>query len=138
MDGVAGTYFAVWAPNAERVSVVGDFNYWDRGSHPLHVRWDGSGIFEGFIPGIGNGAIYKYHIVSKVNGYSVDKGDPFATHWETPPKTGSIVWDIDYEWGDERVDEKPRKCECAECPLSPYTRFIWDRGEECRNRITGG
>lgn len=100
VDGVQGTYFAVWAPNAERVGVTGDFNFWDRDSHRLAPRWDGSGIFEGFIPGVGKGAIYKYHIVSKVNGYAVDKGDPFATHWENPPKTGSIVWDIGYEWGD--------------------------------------
>ena len=85
--GEEGVYFAVWAPNAERVSVIGDFNNWNPESHPLSVRGDGSGIFEGFIPGLGNGTVYKYHIISKINGYRVDKGDPFATRWETPPGT---------------------------------------------------
>ncbi len=100
VEGKPGVHFAVWAPNAEKVSVMGDFNFWDRDAHPLTPRWDGSGIWEGFITGLGQGAIYKYHIVSRENGYRVDKGDPFARHWENPPKTGSIVWNTDYEWND--------------------------------------
>ena len=95
-----GTAFAVWAPNAERVSVVGDFNGWIPGRAALHPRGDGSGIWEGFMPGIGHGALYKYHIESRYHGYRVDKGDPFANAWETPPSTSSKVWALDYEWGD--------------------------------------
>jgi 1,4-alpha-glucan branching enzyme len=100
-DGREGTLFAVWAPNAERVSVTGDFNGWDKESHPLNPRWDGSGIWEAFIPDVFQGAVYKYHIVSRYNNYRVDKGDPFAFRWECPPKTASMVWSLDYEWGDE-------------------------------------
>src|SRR5690349_8348026 len=76
-DGVVGTYFAVWAPNAKFVSVMGNFNGWNRGSHGLYVRWDGSGIWEGFIPNIGNGEAYKYFIVSNTNE-ELEKADPFA------------------------------------------------------------
>ena len=102
VDGTEGVYFAVWAPNASRVSVIGDFNGWNRDSHQLGVRWDSSGIFEGFIPGIGNGILYKYSIISKNNGYTQEKGDPFAFFWEVPPKSASIVWDLRYRWGDEK------------------------------------
>lgn len=101
VEGIDGTYFAVWAPNAERVSVIGDFNHWDKDSHPLNVRWDGSGIWEGFLPGVLAGFPYKYHLVSKHHAYRVDKGDPYAFRWEVPPKTGSVVWDLGYEWHDE-------------------------------------
>src|SRR3989338_402001 len=83
-----GCYFAVWAPAAEQVSVAGDFNGWNRESHPLRPR-DRSGIWEGFIPGVGKGALYKYHIVSRHGGHRVDKADPFAFHSEVPPKTAS-------------------------------------------------
>ncbi len=97
--GVAGTCFAVWAPDAERVSVVGDFNGWDRGAHPLAPRGQ-SGIWEGFIPAVGRGALYKYHIASRFHGYRVDKADPFGLRHEIPPKTGSVVWELGYEWHD--------------------------------------
>jgi 1,4-alpha-glucan branching enzyme len=100
IDGVMGTIFAVWAPNAARVSVVGDFNGWNPQAHPLGVRWDGSGIWEGFIPGVTNGALYKYHIVSTNQGYTVAKADPFAFCSETPPKTASVVCDLNYNWQD--------------------------------------
>ena len=100
-EGVQGVYFALWAPNAEYVSVVGDFNGWDRGDVPMHPRWDGSGIWEAFVPGLERGATYKYYIKSQFNGYEVEKGDPFAYHWETPPRTATKVWDLDYEWNDE-------------------------------------
>lgn len=92
-DGVSGTYFAVWAPNADRVSVVGDFNEWNRAAHPLVSRGK-SGIWEGFIEGVGHGNVYKYFIASRFGGYSVEKADPFAFRAETPPKTASIVWDL--------------------------------------------
>src|SRR5512134_2079106 len=90
--GESGVYFAVWAPNAERVSVIGDFNGWDRASHPLRARAS-SGIWEGFVPGLAIGVCYKYWIESRHNGYQVEKADPFAVHAETPPKTGSVTWD---------------------------------------------
>jgi 1,4-alpha-glucan branching enzyme len=99
-EGVEGTYFAVWAPNAERVAVIGNFNAWDRGAHLLHSRGD-SGIWEGFIPGVTQGAIYKYHIASHVNGYQADKADPFAFYCEIPPSNASVVWDINHTWKDQ-------------------------------------
>ncbi len=99
VDGRSGTFFAVWAPDAEGVSVLGDFNGWNRDAHPLAPHGE-SGIWEGFIPEIGKGALYKYHVRSRFHGYRVDKADPFGFHHETPPKTGSVVWDLEYEWGD--------------------------------------
>ena len=99
-DGIQDASFDVWAPNAERVSVIGDFNGWQAGTHRLAPQ--GSyGIWSGFIPGIGHGAIYKYRIDSRYNGDSAEKADPFATHAENPPKTGSIVWELEYAWGDD-------------------------------------
>ena len=86
-DGGAGTYFAVWAPSAEAVSVMGEFNGWRPGQHPLRPRAM-SGIWEGFVPAVGRGAPYKYHVVSRIGGYQVDKADPFAFHGEVPPRTG--------------------------------------------------
>lgn len=100
VDGVKGTYFAVWAPTANDVSVIGDFNFWKIGEHMLNVRWDGSGIWEGFIPHIEKGALYKYSIGSNNHGIRTEKADPFARFCEAPPKTGSVVWDGDYEWKD--------------------------------------
>ena len=94
-----GVVFGVWAPNAERVTVIGDFNGWDKDSHPLQPVGS-SGIWEGFVPGLHKGTTYKYHIVSRVGGFRVDKADPFGIHHETPPQTGSKVWDLDYEWSD--------------------------------------
>jgi 1,4-alpha-glucan branching enzyme len=98
-EGREGTYFAVWAPDAERVCVVGDFNGWDPSVHPLGSRGQ-SGIWEGFIPGIRKGAAYKYHIQSRFRGYRVDKTDPFSLFGEVPPRTASIVWDLGYSWED--------------------------------------
>ena len=101
IGGVAGTYFAVWAPNAKHVNVIGDFNSWNLSSHPLAPKWDSSGIWEGFIPGVNAGAIYKYHIVSKHHNFKDDKGDPYAVFWEVPPRTSSRVWELDYNWSDQ-------------------------------------
>ncbi len=98
-EGVEGTYFAVWAPNAERVSVIGDFNGWDKEAHHLEPRGN-SGIWEGFLTDVSEADAYKFHIASRYDGYRVDKADPFAVHTETPPKTGSKVWMLDYDWGD--------------------------------------
>ncbi len=100
VDGGEGTYFAVWAPDAEKVFVMGDFNGWNKASHPLAARGQ-SGIWEGFIPGVGQGALYKYHIHSRYQGYRVDKADAMGFYFEGPPRTASIVWDLEYTWGDE-------------------------------------
>ena len=103
VDGVKGTYFAVWAPSAKLVSVIGDFNHWSAHNHPLNVRWDASGIWEGFIPGVGKGSLYKYKIHSNHNDVITEKADPYARRCEHPPKTASIVWDIDdYKWKDKK------------------------------------
>ncbi len=98
-QGIVGTYFAVWAPNAQHVTVIGDFNGWNRGSHSLYIRWDESGIWEGFIPNVGVGETYKYYIKSST-GEDLEKSDPFALRWEVAPKTASIVADTFYEWKD--------------------------------------
>ncbi|MBU2994888.1 1,4-alpha-glucan branching protein GlgB [Cellulophaga baltica] len=100
VNGVKGTYFAVWAPSAHSVSVIGDFNFWQKGTHQLNVRWDESGIWEGFIPEITKGTLYKYSINSNNFGVTTEKADPFARYCETPPKTGSVVWDGAYDWKD--------------------------------------
>jgi 1,4-alpha-glucan branching enzyme len=98
-DGITGCHFAVWAPDAEQVSVIGDFNGWSRVSHRLKPR-NQTGIWEGFFPGVGKGTLYKYHIASRFQMYRVDKADPFSLFNEIPPKTASIVWDLDYDWND--------------------------------------
>jgi len=136
VDGKTGSYFAVWAPNAERVSVFGDFNGWNKNSHLLTIRWDGSGVWEGFIPGIKKGSLYKYHIISKVGGYQVDKGDPFCLYWEISPKTASIVWDLDYQWGDKNWMQERSVHINLEAPVSIYEVHLgsWRRIPEENNR----
>jgi 1,4-alpha-glucan branching enzyme len=99
-QGKEGTYFAVWAPNARAVSVIGYFNHWQRASHKLHARWDQSGIWEGFFSDISHGDAYKY-VIESGTGEITDKADPFAFYYEMPPKTASIVWSAKYEWKDE-------------------------------------
>jgi len=108
VDGVKGTYFSVWAPTAKNVSVIGDFNFWVKGKHTLQVRWDESGIWEGFIPGVNPGSVYKYAIQSHNNDIELEKSDPYARSCEHPPRTASIVWAADYVWGDDKwmVDRK--------------------------------
>ena len=120
IDGIKGTYFAVWAPSAKNVSVIGDFNFWVQGEHQLNVRWDGSGIWEGFIPGVGTGNIYKYKIQSSHNDISLEKADPFAKRCEHPPKTASIVWEDDYEWQDAKWMRNRKKKNALDSPFSVY------------------
>ena len=98
---VEGTYFAVWAPNARSVSVIGNFNQWNNASHKLGPRWDESGIWEGFFPDVRHGEIYKYAIHSNT-GEFLEKADPFAGYAEVPPKTASIVWEPKYQWKDDQ------------------------------------
>lgn len=134
-EGLKGTFFAVWAPNAERVSVIGEFNGWNKGAHSLSIRRDGSGIWEGFIPGLEAGAFYKYHVVSRHGGYQADKGDPFALRWEAPPRTASIVWNLEYRWGDgDWMMERGRANELNR-PFSVYEVHLgsWRRAVERNN-----
>ena len=119
-DGVEGTYFAVWAPSAKAVSVVGDFNYWTEGEHELHVRWDESGIWEGFIPGVGKGNLYKYKITSHHNHIKTEKADPYARRAEHPPKTASVVWEDDYNWKDKDWMNKRKAHNAINAPFSVY------------------
>ena len=98
-NGQSGTSFAVWAPNARQVSVVGNFNGWNPDSNRLNMTAD-SGIWEGFLPGVGKGEFYKYRIVSNNNGFVGEKADPFGFMHETPPSTASVVWDLNYSWND--------------------------------------
>lgn len=120
VDGKKGTYFAVWAPSAKSVSVVGDFNYWLEGDHKLNVRWDGSGIWEGFIPEVGRGTIYKYKIQSHINDVKTEKADPFARRAEHPPKTASVVYDTNYKWKDSKWMKNRAKHNALDTPFSVY------------------
>jgi 1,4-alpha-glucan branching enzyme len=131
-----GTHFGVWAPNAASVSVVGDFNGWNPTSHLLEVRGDSSGIWEGFIPGVSPGAVYKYHIVSRHAGYSVDKADPFAFYAELPPRTASVVWDLSYEWDDVEWMKTRARANALDAPMSIYEVHLgsWRRVPEEHNR----
>ena len=126
-----GTAFAVWAPNAEAVSVIGDFNGWERSRHALVPRPDGSGVWEGFIAGVAPGARYKYHVASRYRDYRADKGDPFAFAWESPPQTASRVWDLDYAWGDGKWMAGRAACNALTAPLSIYEMHLgsWRRRE---------
>ncbi|MEM1525265.1 MAG: 1,4-alpha-glucan branching protein GlgB [Nitrososphaerales archaeon] len=131
-----GVYFAVWAPNASHVYVMGSFNDWGPESHPLSPRLDGSGIWEGFVPNVGKGALYKYRIISKNQNYRVDKSDPFAYYFETPPKNASIVWELDYEWGDDEWMKNRKKYNSLNAPISIYEVHLgsWRRVPEENNR----
>jgi len=136
IEGREGVYFAVWAPNAERVSVVGDFNGWNDTSHGLAVRWDGSGIWEGFIPGLERRTLYKYHVESRYSSYEAEKGDPLAFSWEISPRTASVVSDLDYRWKDEMWMERRQQRNFLESPLSIYEVHLgsWRRVPEEGNR----
>jgi 1,4-alpha-glucan branching enzyme len=119
-DGTAGYYFAVWAPNARSVSVVGDFNEWKNDANKLTVRSDGSGLWEGFIPGFEKGKLYKYHVESNSGKYSANRGDPYAFRWEVPPSTAPITWDLDYSWDDGEWMKERKKRNALTSPLSIY------------------
>jgi 1,4-alpha-glucan branching enzyme len=130
VEGEAGTHFAVWAPSAEAVSVIGNHNDWSREADPLRPRGS-SGIWEGFVPGASPGTVYKFHVVSRSDGYRVDKGDPFASLWEVPPRTASVVWDTSYEWGDEEWMGARASANAIGAPASIYEVHLgsWARDE---------
>jgi 1,4-alpha-glucan branching enzyme len=118
-----GYYFSVWAPNATYVSVIGNFNHWDAESHRLFVRKDNSGIWEGFIPHLAKGEVYKYHIHG-YKGRMLDKGDPYANFWERRPQTASITWNLDYEWNDAAWMEKRAAHNAMDAPWSVYEMHL--------------
>lgn len=131
VEGFYGVYFAVWAPNAMQIAVIGNFNGWNRTSHLLLGRWDGSGIMEGFIPGITKGEVYKYFIES-YQGARLEKGDPYANYWELRPKTASIVWDLNYSWNDKSWMKKRKNHNALNKPMSVYEVHLgsWKRNPE--------
>jgi 1,4-alpha-glucan branching enzyme len=135
VDGVKGVYFAVWAPSARTVSVIGDFNFWIQGDHQLQVRWDSSGIWEGFIPGIEKGTTYKYKIQSNNGGIITEKADPFAFYCEKPPHTASVIWDLEHKWKDAKWMKTRKEHNDLDKPYSVYEVHLgsWKRhGEENR------
>ncbi len=127
-DGEKGVYFAVWAPNAECVYLMGDFNYWSKSECAMTPKGS-SGIWEVFVPGIHPGVCYKYHIRSKWNNFEVDKADPFANRFEVPPKTGSVVHRSEYEWNDQAWMENRYAKSDHKSPVSVYEVHLgsWKR-----------
>src|SRR3954470_19730867 len=121
-----GTHFAVWAPNARSVSVIGDFNDWCYDCHPLRQRGR-SGIWEGFIPDVDVGTRYKYHIASRANGYSVNKADPLGFRHETTAGRASIVWNLDYDWQDDAWMRVRGERNRLSAPMSIYEMHIGSR-----------
>ena len=136
IDGTSGVLFAAWAPNAIRISVIGDFNNWDGRRHPMRVRGS-SGIWELFIPGLGQGTLYKFEVKSKYKGFLAEKADPYAFYSELRPKTASVVWDINqHEWCDEAWMGQRREKNLFEAPLSIYEVHLgsWRRVPDEGNR----
>jgi 1,4-alpha-glucan branching enzyme len=129
-DGQRGTYFAVWAPNAQEVSVIGEFNGWTKRQDALAPRGS-SGIWEGFLAGVGPGAVYKYHIRSRRSGYTVDKADPFGFAHETPPRTASVVTELGYEWSDQEWMRSRKARLAMDAPVAVYEVHLgsWRRPE---------
>jgi 1,4-alpha-glucan branching enzyme len=125
-----GTQFAVWAPNAASVAVIGDFNGWDPRAHPMHGS--DAGVWMAKVPGVKQGGLYKFHVVSKHGNYRADKSDPYAFRSETAPRTGSIVWKLDYEWNDAEWMKNRRRANALDAPCSVYELHLgsWRRSPE--------
>jgi 1,4-alpha-glucan branching enzyme len=123
INNVAGTYFAVWAPSATDVFVTGNFNGWNLASHPLHVRPDSSGIWEGFIPGVEAGELYKYHIHG-FEGVRLNKADPFAHYAEKRPDTASITWQTGFQWSDQHWMQHRKNKNALDAPISVYEMHL--------------
>jgi len=138
LSGVDGCYFAVYAPNAEKLCVVGDFNHWNGENYMLYSRWDKSGIWEGFIPGVTHGMVYKYKIYPYNFGRIRMKADPYAVKAEKPPLSGSMVWDLNYSWNDEVwLKNRPLK-NAHDQPHSVYEMHFgsWKRNIEENRSLT--
>jgi 1,4-alpha-glucan branching enzyme len=135
-EGVSGTYFAVWAPQATHVSVIGDFNGWQPREHSLFPRWDNSGVWEGFIPQVEAGTLYKYFIVSP-SGEELQKGDPYAFYWEQRPNTASVTWKLDYQWNDEIWMENRIKHNALDKPFTVYEVHLgsWRRPDPNNHEV---
>ncbi|SFD50410.1 1,4-alpha-glucan branching enzyme [Chitinophaga sp. CF118] len=135
-EGIAGTYFAVWAPNAAYISVIGDFNDWDHYRHTLYPRWDKSGIWEGFIPHVKQGTRYKYFIRSN-SGEELQKGDPYANYWEVRPKTASVTWQLNYKWKDKKWMDHRAKHNSLTSPYSVYEVHLgsWRRPDPSNHEV---
>jgi 1,4-alpha-glucan branching enzyme len=138
LNGKAGVSFAVWAPNAASVSVIGDWNDWQKGRHVLRPVGQG-GLWQGFVPAIQSGARYKFHIESRLDGYAVDKADPYAAYCELPPRTGSVVWDLSYEWGDAGWMAERGRRNALDAPISVYEVHLgsWRRSPEHPDEFLG-
>ncbi len=136
VDGQEGTYFAVWAPNAKSVSVIGSFNNWQNNKHQLHP-YDKSGVWGGFISGVTKGDLYKYHISTRQN-YVSQRADPLAFFSEIPPNTASIVWNLDYNWNDLNWMEKRKQTNSHTAPISIYEVHLgsWKRAKEGKGFLT--
>ncbi len=119
-NGKKGFYFALWAPHAKYVAVIGDFNSFDRGAHPLSLRIDGSGIWECFIEGVEIGSAYKYYIESHIGGHTEEKSDPYALYWEKAPKSATVTWELGYEWGDGAWMKNRKDRNAMYAPTSIY------------------
>jgi 1,4-alpha-glucan branching enzyme len=128
IGGVEGVHFAVWAPNAESVHVMGDFNGWSKSRDPLQPLGS-SGIWQGFLPEVSSGARYKYFVASRWDGYRVDKTDPFAFHNEIPPRTASIVSSLDYQWQDGDWMAQRWRCNSLDAPISIYEMHLGSWGK---------
>ena len=130
-QGLEGVYFAVWAPNAEQVAVIGDFNSWDKYASPLSPR-DQSGIWEGFVTDVPIGSRYKFHLVSQYKNYNVDKADPFALYTEMPPEQASRIWTLDYDWNDREWMRNREQGNLLVQPVSIYEVHLgsWRRVRE--------
>ena len=136
VNGEKGVYFAVWAPFAKKVSVIGDFNNWNPETHHLFPRWDSSGIWEGFIPHLKWGDIYKYGIRSNKD-ILLEKGDPFALSWEQNVQASSVISTTWYEWSDENWLAERWKSNSLDAPISVYEMHLasWMRGVDDPERF---
>jgi len=130
-DGINGIYFAVWAPNAEKIQLSGNFNHWNPESHALFPRWDSSGIWEGFVPNLQKGELYKF-IITTNDGRILEKGDPFANFWELRPKNSSITWNNHYTWNDNDWMRNRHKNNGLKSPFSVYEMHLgsWKRNTD--------
>ncbi|MBA3913767.1 MAG: 1,4-alpha-glucan branching protein GlgB, partial [Acidobacteriales bacterium] len=134
-EGQSGTLFSVWAPNARDVSVIGDFNNCNPYTHELHLLGE-SGIWQGFIPGVSQGAMYKYRVTSRQRGHRVDKADPLAFSTQKPPETASCVWNLDYQWSDSEWMASRKEKNSLSAPIATYEMHLgsWMRVPEENNR----